>query len=384
MGDSPNHHSVSQGYLKAFNDGQGIIVYDTTERTLPELLRQIRDPRIETKVKCLAAEIDYNTRETKNGPDDSFEQMLWPFENDYPRVRKAVRSRQPLSDEQLDSLARFAGAQSARVNRMVLVDPMQQNREQAAAVIRQFKPEMTEEQISEMTDAMSGDLVNTDVPPTPKNIALDAVPLMIDFDMDMFRFMFKSIVYSNAREFVTSDAPVVFVDPARFPVPQRSFPRLSETIEVTFPLYRRACLVMAWQPLRSQFQADEAMVSTINARTANHSRKHVFATNTGAQVDRNRNARDFHDMAVRLGTPLASALAREEPATEEETARYRHAMATLGIPPEMARGEVEAIGSRFALPWLHAKKASRNDWAAKKPSADVGAHRGRRPSQGGA
>lgn len=347
MSDPLNHHFVPQVYLKGFDAGQGLVVYDTTVRTFADLKRQVRNPRIETKVKHLAAEIDYYTRETKDGPDYSFEQMLGRFENLYRPLMKAVRSGPPLSDEQLGYLALLAALQSARVNRMSLVEPMEQIREHAAALYRQHRPELTEEQIVEETDRMVREqLMNTDVP-SPRNIALDAVPQMITFTFDMFRYMFKSVVYSDAHDFVTSDAPVVFVDPAQYPEPRWKFFRLSPYMEVTFPLSRRACLVMAWHPLQPQFRADEAMVATINARTANYSRKNVFATNTGVQADRERNGRDFTNMAIWIGMPLSATLVREGPITEEEDARYQRSLAKLNVPLEMAQEEMKTLAPRF-------------------------------------
>jgi len=347
MSDALNHHYVPQVYLKGFDAGQGLIVYDTTVRTLADLKRQVRSPRIETRVKHLAAELDYYTRETKDGPDYSFEQMLGRFENLYRPLMKAVRSGEPLSDEQLGYLALLAALQSARVNRMSLVEPMEQVRNHAAALYRQHRPELTDEQIVEETDRMVREqLMKTDVP-SPRNIALGAVPQMMTFMFDMFRYMFKSIVYSDAHDFVTSDAPVVFVDPAQYPEPRRKFFRLSPSMEVTFPLSRRACLVMAWHPMQPQVRAEEAMVATINSRTANYSRKYVFATNTGAQIDRERNGRDFYTSVMWIGMPLTATITREGPTTEEEDASYQRSLAKLGIPLEMAQEEMKILQPRF-------------------------------------
>ena len=347
MPDPLNHHYVPQVYLKGFDAGNGVIVYDTTERTLAALKRQVRNPRIETSVKHLASEINYYTRETKDGPDYSFEEMLGRFENLYPRIKKAVRSGQPLSDENLGYLALLAAVQSARVNRMSLVEPMEGVRKQTAALFRQHRPELTEEQIVVETDRVVREQLMDSEMPTPKNIALDAVPQMIDFEFNMFRYMFKCVVYSDAHDFVTSDAPVVFVDPAQYPEPRWKFFRLSPFMEVTFPLSRRACLVMAWHPMQPQFRADEAMVATINGRTANYARKHVFAPNTGAQVDRERNGRDFYNMTTWIGAPFTPTLMREGPSTEEEGSRYQQSLAKLGVSLEMAQEEMKKLQPRY-------------------------------------
>jgi hypothetical protein len=99
--------------------------------------------------------------------------------------------------------------------------------------------------------------------------------------------------------------------------------------------------------MQPEFRADEAMVATINGRTANYARKHVFAPNTGAQVDRERNGRDFYNMTTWIGAPLTPALMREGPSTEEEGSRYQHSLAKLGVPLEMAPEEMKKLQPRY-------------------------------------
>lgn len=140
-GSEPYHHSVPQVYLKGFDRGKGIIVYDISKRPdLDDLIRQVKNPRVETDVKNLAAEIDYYTRETSEGPDYSFEQMLSRIENFYRPTMKAIRSGNPLSDEHLATLAMLASAQDARVNRLSLVEPMEKMRRQVGMLYRQHRP----------------------------------------------------------------------------------------------------------------------------------------------------------------------------------------------------------------------------------------------------
>ncbi len=347
MNEPINHHYVPQVYLKGFDAGSGLVVYDTTERTLEALKRQVDNPRVERSVKHLASELDYYTKETKSGPDYSFEKKLGRLENLYRPIMKAVRSRQPLSDETLAYLALLAAVQCGRVSRMSLVEPMERVREIAAGHYRQHREHLTDDELAQETDRMVRDQILDIEVPSPRNIALDAVPKIIDFMFNMFQYMFKSVVYSEAHNFVTSDSPVVFIDPAQFPEPQWAFFRLSPFMEVTFPLSRRACLVMAWHPMLPRFLADEAMVATINARTANYSRKHVFATNTGLQADRETNGRDFFSMACWIGMPLSATLIRDGPSTESENARYQACLAKLGVPLELAQEQTRLLQPRF-------------------------------------
>lgn len=360
-----NHHFVPRTYLEQFDKGLGIIVYDTSLRSLEDLMLQVYDPRVETNVADLASELEYYTLDTNRGPDDSVERMMWPFENDFSQIKKALRKPDPLPEAQMDVLGRFAAVQYARVNRMALVESTERLRAQAAAMIRRGTvQEMTDEQAVEKLDAMLGG----EIPSTPKNVSLGALPLMIDFNADLFARMFKSVIISGAHEFVTSDAPVVFVDPKRSLESRRPFPWLRRSAEFTFPLSRRACLVLAWRPLRPRLHVDKTTVSLVNARTANWSRKHVFARNTGHLADRVQNASDFHDLAPMMGTSLADALVRDEPETEEGRTRYDRAIDALGIPPEVARGQVEVLSERFALWWLHDRQPSRSERDTTKPS----------------
>jgi hypothetical protein len=344
-----NHHKVPQVYLKGFDSGRGVIVYDVSKRPdIADLVRQVDNPWIETSVKKLASEVDYYTRETANGPDYSFEEMLSRLENHYKPTMKAVRSGAPLSGEELGMLALLAAVQDARVNRMSLVKPMTEVREHAKLLYHHHRPEMSEEEIASETDVVvRRDLIDTDVP-SPKNIALAAVPEMMTFSFNVFRYMFKCVVRSDAHDFVTSDSPVVWLDPAQFPQPYWTFFRLSGYMEVTFPLSRRYCLVMAWHPMPARFDADEAMVGTINARTATYARQHVFVANTGDIKDRHLNGRDFTNMQDWMGMPLTAALIDESTKlSETDAASYQLCLQKLAVTWEEARKENLRLAPRF-------------------------------------
>lgn len=346
---TPSHHKVPQVYLKGFVSGRGIIVYDMSKRPdLADLVRQVENPNIETNLKKIAAEIDFYTRETSDGPDYSFEEILSRFENHYRPTMKAVRSDGTLSDEQLGMLALLAAVQDARVNRMSLVGPMTELRGHARILYKQHRSEMTEDEIVSATDAMiRRDLIDTEIP-SPHNVALAALPDMMTFSFELFRCMYKCIVKSDAQDFVTSDAPVVWVDPAQYPEPRWKFYRLSGFMEVTFPLSRRYCLIMAWHPMMNRFDGDEAMVGTINARTSTYARQNVFATNTDDIRDRHTNARDFTTLQQWIGMPITSALLDEEATlSERDAARYQICLKKLGIAWEEARAENERLAPRF-------------------------------------
>jgi uncharacterized protein DUF4238 len=84
--------------------------------------------------------------------------------------------------------------------------------------------------------------------------------------------MYKCVLTSrDGGEFITSDEPVALFDPVAVDNysarPVESVPQ-SHNCEVTYPLDRRHCLVMAYRRIVSESNADEATVETVNARTA--------------------------------------------------------------------------------------------------------------------
>ena len=346
-----NHHKVPQTYLRGFDAGKGIIVYDGPRTaTVEHLVEQVANPRVETSTKKLAAEIDYYTRETPDGPDYSFERVFSRFENWYHEVIKAVRSDKRLTDEQLAKLACLAALQDARVRRNDLVEPMTKVREHARLLFKQHRPELTDEEIEAETDRVARrDLLDEQIP-SPQNISLASIRIHHEVSFDIFSRMDKCIVKSEAQNFVTSDNPVAWLDPGQFPEhPWRHF-RLSGFMEVTFPLNRRYCLVMAWHPMPKRFLADEALVGTINARTARASREHLFATNTGNLKDRHINGRDFTNMLSWIGAPITALLVDESiKITDNDIARYQQCVEKLGMKWEDALAENTRIAKQFKI-----------------------------------
>lgn len=89
----------------------------------------------------------------------------------------------------------------------------------------------------------------------------------------------------------------------------------------------------------------------------------MFATNTSAEVDRNRNGHDFHGMARWIGMPLSTALVREGATTEAVNASCLVSDAVRGRRGSQARFVAGDADSRWLMnlgltpPWAEGPPA---------------------------
>ncbi len=128
------------------------------------------------------------------------------------------------------------------------------------------------------------------------NLALLMVPEIFRTRYHITRRMHMSVLVSRAHDFMTSDNPVVWVDPVRFPPhPVYGFHFLHLSNEVVYPLTPRHCLFMSYLPLCALVEADAHAVTTVNARLARYSVNEMFALPTDSLVER---ARYVDDMAA--------------------------------------------------------------------------------------
>lgn len=351
MTEPKNQHIVPQVYLKQFAR-DGLVVYDKRR----DINEQVVNP-VFGDVETLAAEIDFYTMFREDGPDYAMEHVLNRIENHYKALQKPLRSRHPLSDDQFLTLSMLAATQEARTagNRLVFVEPMRKIRDAIESSHRADDPNLSDDELRQRADEIiRRDLVgDTDVPLTPENISLLSMPTSMQFNFDLLRHMYKTIVYSEAQEFLTSDAPVVWVDPAQYPRDKfGKFLRWAGFIEVTFPLSRDCCLMMAWHPMAPITTADDVLVAAINARTAQYADRHIFAPNRNDEADRKRHARDMLGGREFIGLPLSMILHGVEvdvgdAAREAAAVAYRSCMRTLGLDWDMVREENTVLLERF-------------------------------------
>lgn len=272
-------HVVARTYLNGFartkQKPRGIVVFDKMLR-VPIEAQVILQPVVDAKHAALVS--DFYILERLTGPDDFIEQGFNRVENEWPRLKKALKnSGGRLAPAEFDLLALFVAISEAREprNRLMLAQPiskvlqMVEQQERARGSTEDVIAETKRRLIKE--DFFAGDLVHD-----PRNLALAAVPQLIKQNYEWFRRMNKMILTSSGPDFFTSDHPVLWFDPAKReenPCPNK----LSLTAEVTFPLNRRQCLVMTYFPTSAVGEADEECVHVINARTALYALQQIYA-----------------------------------------------------------------------------------------------------------
>jgi hypothetical protein len=215
-----------------------------------------------------------------SGKDDSFEIALSEVEGKWNAVRDALKRKAALPKSVRDDILVFAAVQEARSarNRLMLAKPLTELL-QIAEREGQVRSLSTDQ--IEAWKAGSIERHNTAVHvegiSDPKSIGMLALPAFIQTNLMFFASMRGSILTSNAGNFVTSDHPVLWFDPYNCgPNPCPS--KWSLTAEVTFPLTKRDCLLLAYTPLVSRANVGEDIVATINRRSRTFADREVYAT----------------------------------------------------------------------------------------------------------
>jgi hypothetical protein len=112
------------------------------------------------------------------------------------------------------------------------------------------------------------------------------MPAILKTRYDMMAYMHKCIMVSRAHDFMTSDAPVVWVDPVRFPPhPIYGFNFLHLSNEVVYPLTPRHCILMSYLPLVPLMEANADQVTTVNARLARYSVNEMYTHPTQSRSE---------------------------------------------------------------------------------------------------
>jgi hypothetical protein len=259
---SEAHHTVPRGYLVGFADKEGVVVVDRRRPPEEQLRAQVR-----TRIVNVSTRPDQYSVRRATGLDNGPERAFGLMENPLFRLRKALRSG-PLRDENLRDWVLLAGAQHFRGrNRTLMAEPFRQMLDQvrAEAIAHDLDPDEAEFAF------VRGRIHDGDVAHDPENLALLAGLKVIQTALDWFNKMYKCVLTSTAGDFVTSDEPVVVLDPIAMANGDRQalkhIPQ-SPDCEVTYPLDRRHCLVMSYRRVVSEAYADDEVVETINSRTA--------------------------------------------------------------------------------------------------------------------
>jgi hypothetical protein len=264
------HHTVPRGYLVGFADGDGLVVVNKHEPAEAQLRAQVR-----TRVVDVSVRPDQYALRRSTGLDNGPERAFGLMENPLFRLRKALRSGD-LSDEQLRDWVVLAGAQHFRGrNRTLMAGPFREMMDaaRADAAARGLDPDEAEFAFVQER------IYRGDVAHDADNLALLAGLRVMQTALDWFNKMYKCVLTSSAGDFITSDEPVVLFDAVAMAKRDRQALKhvpQSPDCEVTYPLTRRHCLLMAYRRIVSKDEADEAVVETINSRTARFCKDEMY------------------------------------------------------------------------------------------------------------
>lgn len=282
---SQAHHLVPQVYLKRFADRRKNLLLYAHDENQPGRIR----PAVPTPVKEASAHPNFYSVARADGRlDQFFEEQMSKSENLYYALYKALRSGRPLDDRQLATLGFLAATQEARNPHYF--ESLADTLGRLKTFVIGDKPDGD----TGWTDFVAKNVNAGDIQCDPRNIALTALPDSLEMRNTMFAGMYKCIVTSKAQNFLTSDNPVVWVDPPYFPPKGlQGFGYLRLSAEITYPLTRRQCLVMSYLPLKRVAEGDEYRVRIINARTAAHSYREIYAYPCILPSDSDREAQDI-------------------------------------------------------------------------------------------
>ena len=293
-------HTVPRVYLKGFAAKGKLVVVD---KSAP-LAEQIR-AQVVTSVETVSTQTDFYILQRSSGPDETYEQTFQRVETRIRDFMKRIKTDKLLSREDLTLVAVLAAVQDGRSERarMMLADPLRNSFFSIEAEVRGRGG--SDDDVDAAIDAfIKTDVYDGDALPDPKNLSLLTLRTSIETSTKMYGAMHKCILTSDAQPFVTSDHPVVWVDPRV--LGRHRANRASTTCEVTYPLTRRHCLLMAYMPLEAAAIADEETISVVNARTAAAAEREGYVPPTG-DIWHERLIADLAaqaDIAV-VGKPLA-------------------------------------------------------------------------------
>jgi len=268
-------HTVPRVYLKGFASKSGLMVVDKSASFAAQVSAQDL-----TSVEKVSTQTNFYILQRSSGPDETYEQTFQRIEARIRDFMKRLKTGKLLSREDLTLLAVLAALQDGRSERarMMLADPLRESFSSIEADVRARGG--TGDDVDAAIDAfVKTDVYDGDAVPDPKNLSLLTLRTSIETSTQMYGAMHKCILTSDAQPFMTSDHPVVWVDPRVLGRLRAN--RASTTCEVTYPLTRRHCLLMAYMPLEAAVSADEESVSVINARTAAAAEREVYVPPTG-------------------------------------------------------------------------------------------------------
>jgi hypothetical protein len=308
MSEPRDQHYVPQVYLRAFADGKRIRVYRK-----PEVGQQ---PKMrDTSIKKVATRRDVYSVKTDLGRDRYIDKNFERVENLLAAVLVPVVEGRLLTEAQWESLKYLAAIQEIRNPEVIdsFADATTRIQEQVRALYRQHRPEWTEADIERaVQEKYPSQKLSGELAADPRNIALTSTNSVVPQFAQHLKSFRATIITSGAQDFMTSNRPVVWFDPNDYP-PHKfyGFNRQSPTIEVTYPLTRRKCLLLYLYPgaVKQYALANYAAVRMVNSRTASGA-KEVYAYPTQDAQERQVQLADLGSEAFEF--PLLMTLLDSE------------------------------------------------------------------------
>ena len=282
-----SHHLVPQVNLKRFAVGGQVTV---VRRDDAEPLRTLYHPRL-VSCKQTCSKPEYYTVYSQDGtPDRYIEDTLSKFENSYPALIKAIRGGKPLDPKTRDTAALLAALQEARSQQMrgTLTGLFSELQRHAVQAFKAYKPDASPEELKQVVAEFCERTITTsDVSHEPENLALLTIASSLKTRYTMMRHMHVSVLVSKAQDFITSDSPMVWVDPLRRDDDWHGFYFMSLSAEATLPLTPRHCLLFSYMPLQPIVELNrEEVVQIVNARTMVHSFEEIYLQPKASVVER--------------------------------------------------------------------------------------------------
>jgi hypothetical protein len=307
------HHTVPQVYLKKFAEQNCLAVFRPKDH---DAVQTFTRQNLVTVKKASVRTDFYTLYSAAREGDPWLEREFSKMEAQYKPLQKRMRTSPVLSDDDKQTLAFLAALQDARapVHREVFTRFFAEIDDKVRGRFRTANPAASEKEIeAQVHTFIEQNFTGADVAHDPSNLALMGIGEGIKARHAMLRNMHVCRIVSKAHDFITSDSPVVWFDPARPPgsgLP--AFP-MSLTIEVTYPLNRREALLFSYMPVLATVNANAWLVHVINARTAAYAHEEVYATPTDVPAERQRQIADIYDRTDMTKTFLPALFDHENP-----------------------------------------------------------------------
>jgi hypothetical protein len=325
--ESARHHTVPQVYLRRFQRRpRGLMVIRRGRQ--PQDF--IDNPEFITVKEASAVDNFYTLLMESGENDPALEAQFSKFENFYPSLLEAIRLGRPLLGEDLIHLELLTALQDARspAHRKLWAENFEGIVDLGERMYRHHRPDASEEEVADARRRLvAQNITSLPVRPDPENQALLMITMTMRARHHLMHAMHKCIITSRAHDFITSDSPVVWLNPMRYPPrPLRGFNFFHLMNEVVYPIDRRHCVLMSFVPLMPFGDAPEEVVSTANARVSMHAHEEVYVTPTDSPNARLQYALDLAAGDDIVRRPLLNYFINRADAGQIRLAQAAHAL----------------------------------------------------------